>query len=101
MLAREYATKIKVKKPVIVSHHMLLGLIGGKMSKSVKGSAIFMDDTTEAITDKITAADCPEEEKDNPVLEYFKYIVYGAIEVKLNGFEEKIKIGEKIYETYE
>ena len=35
MLAREYATKLKVTKPVIVSHHMLLGLIGGKMSKSV------------------------------------------------------------------
>lgn len=58
MLAREYAIKIKCKKPVIVSHHMLLGLIGGKMSKSISGGAIFMDDTTEDVERKIMAADC-------------------------------------------
>lgn len=81
MLAREYATKIKCKKPVIVSHHMLLGLIGGKMSKSVKGSAIFMDDAPEDVEQKILNADCPLQEDGNPILEYFKYIVFGALEV--------------------
>ena len=48
VLAREYAGKLGVEhKPVILSHHMLMGLLEGqeKMSKSVAGSAIFMEDT--------------------------------------------------------
>lgn len=48
VLAREYAGKINAEhKPVILSHHMLMGLLEGqeKMSKSVAGSAIFMEDT--------------------------------------------------------
>lgn len=45
MLAREYCDDIKRKmKPVILSHHMLMGLKQGqeKMSKSDPESAIFM-----------------------------------------------------------
>ncbi|CAL5997517.1 Tyrosyl-tRNA_synthetase [Hexamita inflata] len=99
MLAREYATKIKVKKPVIVSHHMLLGLIGGKMSKSIQGSAIFMDDSTVDINAKIMQADCPDIEDQNPVLEYYKYIVFGAAEVKLGGFN-KVVVDEIEYTEY-
>ena len=51
MLAREYCefTDVKKKrkfKPVILSHHMLMGLKQGqaKMSKSDPDSAIFMED---------------------------------------------------------
>jgi tyrosyl-tRNA synthetase len=48
MLAREYcdAAEPKIKfKPVILSHHMLMGLKEGqeKMSKSDPDSAIFME----------------------------------------------------------
>jgi len=53
MLAREYAQKRKkeLKRPVILSHHMLLGLKQGqeKMSKSDPDSAIFMEDSSEDI----------------------------------------------------
>lgn len=47
VLAREYAGKTGRKKPVILSHPMLAGLLEGqeKMSKSVAGSAIFMEDS--------------------------------------------------------
>lgn len=48
MLAREYADQIKMKKkPVILSHKMLPGLLEGqeKMSKSNPDSAIFMEDS--------------------------------------------------------
>jgi len=48
MLAREYCDQIgKKDKPIILSHHMLMGLLQGqeKMSKSVAGSAIFMEDS--------------------------------------------------------
>lgn len=48
MLAREYCDGVKRKlKPIILSHHMLPGLLEGqeKMSKSDPDSAIFMEDT--------------------------------------------------------
>ncbi len=50
MLAREYCDEARPRikhKPVILSHHMLLGLKEGqeKMSKSDPDSAIFMEDT--------------------------------------------------------
>jgi hypothetical protein len=50
MLAREYCefpdVKKKKRKPIILSHHMLMGLKAGqaKMSKSDPESAIFMED---------------------------------------------------------
>jgi tyrosyl-tRNA synthetase len=45
MLARDYCTD--PIKPVVLSHHMLMGLKQGqaKMSKSELDSAIFMEDT--------------------------------------------------------
>ena len=78
MLAREYCDKIKKKyKPVILSHHMLLGLKGeDKMSKSDPESAIYMDDTEADVNRKIKKSYCPPGVKDkNPILEYIKYII--------------------------
>ena len=61
-----------------------------KMSKSDPGSAIFMEDSAvninhcnvfqEDVKKKISNAYCPEKEvKGNPVMEYVKYIIFGAI----------------------
>jgi len=94
MLAREIGPLLGFWKPVVVSHHMLMGLgkppdhsedkvkrtIEMKMSKSHPDSAIFMTDTTEDIKRKINKAWCIEGEiKDNPVLEYCKYIIFERI----------------------
>ncbi|MFH1801751.1 MAG: tyrosine--tRNA ligase [archaeon] len=93
VLAREIGEKIGFYKPVIVSHHMLMGLlppksnfsgaektIEQKMSKSNPASSIFMTDSSEEIESKFRKAYCPEGEiKDNPVLEYFKYIIFEKI----------------------
>ncbi|HOF44342.1 MAG TPA: tyrosine--tRNA ligase [Candidatus Pacearchaeota archaeon] len=90
MLARDIFPKLKMTPPVVISHHMLLGLqfqetnktgidrkIAMKMSKSKPDTAIFMTDTREEIFNKFKKAYCPEgEEQDNPVLEYAKYIVF-------------------------
>ena len=62
MLAREYCDAIQEKdKPVIISHHMLLGLKQGqaKMSKSDPDSAIFMEDSVEDVNRKIKKGYCP------------------------------------------
>ncbi|MFW9779674.1 MAG: tyrosine--tRNA ligase [Candidatus Heimdallarchaeota archaeon] len=91
MLAREVGPKLFGKKPVVISHHMLLGLVPPKnhydnlekkimdlkMSKSNPDSAIFMTDTESEISRKIVKAYCPEGLVDgNPILEYAKYLVF-------------------------
>jgi len=119
MLAREIGPQLGFWKPVVVSHHMLMGLqppgrldtvffdrltpegpqaivskkissppneklqktIALKMSKSNPDSAIFMTDTKEDIHRKITKAYCPEGNiEDNPVLEYYKYILFESLD---------------------
>jgi len=90
MLARDIFPKIGLKKPVCVHHHMLLGLqfsettaegidrkIAMKMSKSKPDTAIFMTDTKEDIERKFKKAHSIDGQvEDNPVLEYFKYIIF-------------------------
>ncbi|MBI2546317.1 tyrosine--tRNA ligase [Candidatus Woesearchaeota archaeon] len=97
VLAREIGPKLGYWKPVVVSHHMLMGLqqishedrlehgkmsavdraIGMKMSKSKPDSAIFMTDSEEDIKRKIAKAYCPEKQvEDNPILEYCRYIIF-------------------------
>jgi hypothetical protein len=56
---REYAGAKKMRfKPIIVSHHMLMGLKEGqeKMSKSDPESAIFMEDSAADVRDAAAAA---------------------------------------------
>ena len=104
VLAREVAPSLGHKKPIVVSHHMLMGLgkppetslksvdraIELKMSKSKPDSCIFMTDTEEEITRKFNKAYCPEKQvEDNPVLEYCKYILFE----KFNEF--KVERAEK------
>lgn len=109
MLAREVGPGLGFWKPVVVSHHMLMGLskpatsnedaisraIERKMSKSNPDSAIFMTDTLEDIRRKINKAYCLEgDTKENPVLEYCKYIIFESFE-RLNITEFTVERPEK------
>ncbi|MBI5355683.1 MAG: tyrosine--tRNA ligase [Candidatus Aenigmarchaeota archaeon] len=86
MLTREVGEKLGWGKPVCVHHHLLAGLQGArmgsdiieaKMSKSVKGSAIFIHDSEEEIKDKMSKAFCePKLVEGNPVLEICRYIIF-------------------------
>lgn len=91
MMARETSSSLGLWKPISVSHHMLMGLqqpvskelnskeraIKLKMSKSKPDTAIFMTDEEEDINRKLENAWCPAKQvKDNPVLEYCKYILF-------------------------
>jgi len=114
MLAREIGPQLGFWKPVVVSHHMLMGLqkfeirnskfeinsndqnsnamqraIERKMSKSNPDSAIFMTDTEEDVSRKINKAYCPEGQvEENPVLEYCKYIIFESFErLGINAFK--------------
>lgn len=81
MLARQIAPSLNRKAPIIVSHHMLMGLKGPevKMSKSDPMGAIFVEDTREKIHEKIFAAVCPMERNSNPLIEYIRYIIIPAL----------------------
>ena len=79
VLATEYADQVGKKKPVIVSHGMMMGLKEGqqKMSKSDPMSAIFMEDEEEVVNNKIKKAFCPEKIiEENPVIDYVSKIVF-------------------------
>ena len=90
MLARDIFPKIGKHKPVCVHHHMLMGLqasgsdlegvdrkIAMKMSKSKPETAIFMTDSVKEVQKKFNKAYSVDGEiEDNPILEYFKYIIF-------------------------
>ncbi len=114
VLAREIGPKIGFWKPVVVSHHMLMGLgeppkgektvdraIEMKMSKSNPDSAIFMNDGEEDVNRKIKKAYCPEGiVEENPVLEYNKYIIFEKF--KTIKIERPEKFGGNLeFESYE
>ncbi|MFH1770843.1 MAG: tyrosine--tRNA ligase [archaeon] len=114
VLAREVGPKLGFEKPVVVSHHMLMGLgqpsadvkdaveraIDMKMSKSKPDSAIFMTDSFDEIKRKMGKAYCPAKEvNENPVLEYAKYLVFEKFDsLKI---ERPAKFGgDKVYKSY-
>ncbi len=96
----DYEDKGVDGKPVIVSHHMLMGLqglvgakgmdedskldqeISSKMSKSLPETAIFVHDSMEEIHQKVEKAFCPMNiVEGNPIIEY-------AGEIIFRGFKE-------------
>jgi tyrosyl-tRNA synthetase len=77
----EYALISKSKSSCKIKYRKISSgidvAINSKMSKSNPNSAIFMTDSEDDIKRKFKKAFCPEgESKDNPILEYFKYIVF-------------------------
>jgi len=122
ILAREVAPKFGWKKPVLVHHHMLMGLqgmkqpdgfetdkamdaeISSKMSKSRPDSAIFVHDTAQAIADKLNKAYCPAKiVEGNPILEYCRYILMreGGSAGKQFKVERPAKFGGSVeFATY-
>jgi len=127
ILAREVGPKLGWWKPVVVSHHMLMGLegvkepegydenksidiqISSKMSKSKPSTALYVHDDETQICNKIMAAFCPEKiVEGNPVLEYWKYVIFRKIDrfvierptkfggnLELNGYEELERLYRK------
>ncbi len=97
IIAREVGPKLGFWKPVVVSHHMLMGLegvkqpdgfeeshemdveISSKMSKSKPNTCIYVHDSKAEIAKKIAAAYCAQKEiTNNPMLDYSKHIIFRA-----------------------
>jgi len=119
MLARDVAPRLGLKKPVVVSHHMLMSLGGfkepdaiiretdierqieSKMSKSKPQSCIFMHDSRKEIIGKVASAYCaPKDIYNNPMLDYSKHIIFRAFsEMKIE--REKRFGGPVVFGSYE
>lgn len=95
ILSHEIGPKLGLWKPVVISHHLLIGLqgpakmggfekrkeldveISSKMAKTIPKSCIFIHDSPKDIKAKVLSAFCPEKAiKGNPVLEICKYIIF-------------------------
>lgn len=119
MLAREVGPKLGWWKPVVISHHMIIGLSGAKqpegfdenkkldmeisskMSKSRPSTSIFVHDSKEMIAEKIRNAYCPEKVvENNPVMEYFRYIIFRKFDsIKIE--RPKKFGGELVFHSYD
>ena len=103
MLCREYSKKAKRKfPPIIVSHHMVMGLDGSdKMSKSDPDNAIFMDDSEQEVKRKIKKAYCkPKEIEGNPLLDWTKWILFPILGKITIPADEKWNTPERVYDDY-
>lgn len=101
VLARDVAPEIDEKKPIVIHHHLILGLgkidvphsatytnttstdlrmeliAALKMSKSKPDSAIFIHDSPEEIRRKVMGAYCPEKVVElNPILDWVKWLIF-------------------------
>ncbi|MBI3035115.1 tyrosine--tRNA ligase [Candidatus Woesearchaeota archaeon] len=112
VLARELGKSLGFWKPVVVSHHMLIGLgeppksngedrvLELKMSKTNPDKAIFMNDSEEDIKRKIDKAYCPAKiMHENPMLEYSKYLIFEKFSTMKIKRQEKFG-GDVVIETY-
>ena len=119
MLAREVGPKLGWWKPVVVSHHMLMGLegvktpdgydenkaidiqISSKMSKSKPDTCLYVHDSKEEIARKINNAFCPAKiVENNPLLDYSKHIIFRKFDVM--KVERSSKFGGDVdFENYQ
>lgn len=102
MLVREYAKKKKRLAPIIISHHMVMGLDGSdKMSKSNPDNAIFMDDTEMDVKRKIKKAFCMEKNiEKNPLLDWAKHIIMPIVKEMIIPEDTKWGTPERTYNDY-
>ncbi|MHA1340662.1 MAG: tyrosine--tRNA ligase [Promethearchaeota archaeon] len=128
VIAREVGEKLKICplldkdgkpiKPVVVHHHLLLGLqkppiwpvpeenlqslwSSMKMSKSIPNSAIFITEEPSVIRKKLNKAFCPEREiYFNPVLDWTKHVIFRDEKSILEIKRPQKYGGDVVYENY-
>ena len=79
MLAREHLPKVGWKKPIIIHTPLIVSLLGAgkKMSKSIPGSGISLDDSPAMVKKNLMDAFCPPKiTKDNPVFQLSQFIIF-------------------------
>ena len=116
VMYREIAEKLGWKKPVLVHHHLLMGLQAGKrmdytreedqlefkMSKSKPETAIYVTDSPEDIRRKLRNAYCPAGEiQNNPVIDIVKNIILRRPRAKLTVKRPEKYGGDVVYTSFD
>jgi tyrosyl-tRNA synthetase len=95
-----HVRRVSTRKGRDVPEDKISRVISLKMSKSNPDSAIFMTDTKEDIKRKITKAWAPEGiVKENPILEYCKYIIFESFDELRISRPDKFG-GTALYTSY-
>jgi tyrosyl-tRNA synthetase len=102
--ARENLPKIGYNARIELINPIIRGLIGEKMSSSIKASKIDLMDDEEEVKSKINKAECTSGDPNNGLMALLKYFIFIIKEDK----KEKYKIrrpekfgGDLIYSSYE
>lgn len=101
--AREYLPKIGYSKRVELLTPLIPGLIGKKMSASIKASKIDLLDDEKEVKEKLNKADFIEGETDNGIMAFFEHIIFTLKEDKKEKLviERPEKFGGNLeYEKY-
>jgi tyrosyl-tRNA synthetase len=115
VMFREIAEKFGWKKPVLVHHHLLIGLQADKrmeyseehfdeikMSKSKPDTAIFVTDAPEEIRRKLRKAYCPPgETENNPVIDIVRNIILRREGNELVVRREEKYGGDVVYTSFD
>jgi len=91
MLGRETLPKVGLRKPILIFTPLGLSLTGKeKMSASKKEGRLELYATPTEIEEKIRSAYCPPNDiKENPVMEYAKYLIFPRVKKFIIQREEK------------
>lgn len=97
---KKFGNLIKIELWNEINEERRYKFFENKMSKSKPDSAIFMTDAAAEVERKIMKAYCPEKEtKENPILEYCRYIIFEKF--KTFNIERPSKFGGNVsFEKY-
>ncbi len=101
--AREYLPKIGYKSRIELMNPMIRGLVGEKMSSSVRNTKIDLMDDEKTVESLLNKADFIEGDSNNGVMALLKFLIF----VRKNDFNEKFIVerpekwgGNLIYSDY-
>ena len=116
VMYREIAERLGWKKPVLIHHHLLMGLKAGermdyskeedqlefKMSKSKPETAIYVTDTPDDIRRKVRNAYCPAGQlENNPVIDIVRNVILRRDGMELAVDRPKKYGGDITYTSFE
>lgn len=100
VFAREYLPKIGYRPRIELMNPLIRGLVGEKMSSSIKATKIDLLDDQETVKKRINSADCVAGDINNGILPLLKYLIFGTKDHFLIERPEKYG-GNLEYDSYE
>lgn len=100
VLARESLPKLGYKPRIEIMNPMIRGLVGEKMSSSIKSTKIDLMDNLKTVQKRINKADCIEGDAENGLMALAKYLIFGVNDKFVIERLEKYG-GNLEYDSYE